>query len=70
MVGYCQIEMETEQRTRPRTVVGAPRHAARQLKSALRDSVSAAPRTIIFYVFFTIVTGELVLYVQQWFVMR
>ena len=40
--------MATAQRTRPRAVVGAPRHAAWQLKSALRHSVSAAPRAIIF----------------------
>ena len=40
--------MATAQRTRPRAVVGAPRRAAWQLKSALRHSVSAAPRTIIF----------------------
>ena len=43
--------MATAQRTRPRAVVGAPRRAAWQLKSALRHSVSAAPRTIIFYIF-------------------
>ena len=36
----------------PRAVVGAPRRATWQLKSALRHSVSAAPRTIIFYIFF------------------
>ena len=46
------LEMATAQRTRPRAVVGAPRRAARQLKSVLRDSVSAAPRNIIVYVFF------------------
>ena len=40
--------MATAQRTRPRAVVGAPHRAAWQLKSALRHSVSAAPRTIIF----------------------
>ena len=43
--------MATAQRTRPRTVVGVPRRAAWQLKSALRNSVRAAPRTIIFYSF-------------------
>ena len=42
------LEMATVQRTRPRAVGGAPRRAAWQLKSALRHSVSAAPRTIIF----------------------
>ena len=40
--------MATAQRTRPSAVVGAPRRAAWQLKSELRHSVSAAPRTIIF----------------------
>ena len=43
-----KLEMATAQRTRPRAVVGAPRRAAWQLKSALRHSISAAPRTIIF----------------------
>ena len=40
--------MVTAQRTRPRAVVGAQRRAAWQLKSALRHSISAAPRTQIF----------------------
>ena len=40
--------MATVQRTRPRAVVGAPRRAAWQLKSALRHSISAARRTKIF----------------------
>ena len=44
--------MATAQRTRRRAVVGAPRRAAWQLKSAGRKSVSSAPRTIIFYIFF------------------
>ena len=48
---WCKIEMATAQRTRPRAVVGAPRRVAWQLKSALRHSVSAAPRTIFFYIF-------------------
>ena len=61
--------MVTAQRTRPRAVVGAPRRAAWQLKSALRHSISAAPRIIIFYIFFTIIAGELFLYVQEWLVM-
>ena len=61
--------MATAQRTRPRAVVGAPRLAAWQLKSVLRHSVSAAPLTIIFYIFFTIIAGKLFLYVQQWLVM-
>ena len=52
------LEMATAQRTRPRAVVGAPRRAAWQLKSALRHSVSAAPRKIIFYIFFTIFAGD------------
>ena len=43
--------MATAQRTRQRTVVGAPRRAAWQPKSALRHSINAAPRTIIFYIF-------------------
>ena len=46
------MEKATEQRTRPRAVLGAPRRAAWQLKSILRHSVSAALRTIIFYLFF------------------
>ena len=46
------LEMATAQRTRPRAVVGAPRRAAWQLKSALRHSISAAPRTKIFLHFF------------------
>ena len=48
----CPIEMATAQRTRPRAVVGAPHRTAWQLKSALRHSVSVAPRTIIFLHFF------------------
>ena len=47
--------MATAQRTRPRAVVGAPRREAWQLKSALRHSISAAPRTKIL---FTIVGGD------------
>ena len=46
--GLQLVEMATAQRTRPRAVVSAPHRAAWQLKSALRHSVSAAPRTIIF----------------------
>ena len=65
---HFTLEMATAPRTRPRTVVGAPRRAAWQLKSVLRHSVSAAPRTIIFYIFFTIIAGKLFLYVQQWLV--
>ena len=61
--------MVTAQRTRPRAVVGALRRAAWQLKSALRHSISAAPRTIIFYIFFTVIAGELFLYIQEWLVM-
>ena len=61
--------MATAQRTRPRAVVGALRRAAWQLKSALRHSVSAAPRAINFYIVFTITAGELFLYVQKWLVM-
>ena len=49
--------MATAQRTWPRAVVGVPPRAAWQLKSALRHSVSAAPRTIIFYIFFAIIAG-------------
>ena len=49
------LEMATAQRTRSRAVVGAPRRAAWQLKSALRHSVSAAPCTIFF---FTIIAGD------------
>ena len=45
------LEMATAQRTRLRAVVCALRCAAWQPKSALRNSVSAAPRTIIFYIF-------------------
>ena len=61
--------MATAQRTRLRAVVGAPCHVAWRLKSTLRKSVSAAPRTIIFDIFFTIIAGELFLYEQQWLVM-
>ena len=63
------VEMVTAQRTRLRAVVGAPRGAAWQHKSALRHSVSAALRTITFYIFFTIIAGELFFNVQQWLVM-
>ena len=49
---HYRLEMATAQRTRPRAVVGAPRRAAWQLKSALRHSISAAPRTKILYAFF------------------
>ena len=66
----CKLETATAQRTRPRAVVCAPRRAAWQLKSALRHSVSASPRTIIFFIFFTIIAGELFLYVQQWLVIK
>ena len=52
------LEMATAQRTRPRAVVGASRRAAWQLKSALRHSIRAAPRTIIFLHFFTIIAGD------------
>ena len=44
--------MATAQRTLPRAVVGASHRAAWKLKSALRHSVSAAPRTIVYYIFF------------------
>ena len=57
--------MATAQRTRPHAVVGVPRRTAWQRKSALRHSVSAAPRTIICYIFYTIIAGELFLYVQH-----
>ena len=50
--------MATAQRTRPSAVVGVPRRAARQLKSALRHSVSAAPRAINFLHFFAIIAGD------------
>ena len=43
--------MATAQRAQPRAVVGAPRRAAWQQKSALRHSVSAAPCAIIFTFF-------------------
>ena len=55
---YKKLEMATAQRTRPRAVVDAPRRAAWQLKSALRHSISAAPRTKIFYIFFTIIVDD------------
>ena len=58
--------MATAQRTRPCAVVGAPRRAAWQPKSVLRHSVSLALRTLIFYIFFTIIASELFCYVQQW----
>ena len=58
--------MATAQRTGPRAVGGAPRRAEWQLKSALRNSISAAPLTLIFYIFFfTIIAGELFLYAQE-----
>ena len=44
------VEMATAQRTRPRAVVGAPRRAAWQLKSAIRHSISAAYKN--FFTFF------------------
>ena len=44
--------MATALRTRPRAVVCALRRAPWQLKSVSRNSVSAAPRTIIFIFFF------------------
>ena len=50
--------MPTAQRTRPRAVVGAPHRVVWQLKPALRHSISAAPRTKIFYIFFTIIVGD------------
>ena len=53
-----KVEMATAQRTRPRAVVDAPRRAAWQLKSALRQSISAAPRTKIFLHFFIIIVGD------------
>ena len=53
-----RLEMETAQCTRLRAVVGVPRRAAWQLKSALHHSVSAAPRAIIFYIFFAIIAGD------------
>ena len=53
----------------PSLVVGAPRRAVWQLKPVLHYSVSAAPRTIIFCIFFTIIAGKLFLNVQQWLVM-
>ena len=55
--------MATAQCTRPRAVVGAPHRTAWQLKFVLRHS--AAPRTIVFYIFFTIIAGKLFLYVQR-----
>ena len=57
---HCAVEMATAQRTRPRAVFGAPRRAAWQVKSALRYSVSAAPRTLIFFTFFLqiIIAGD------------
>ena len=57
-----RVEMVTAQRTWPRPVVDAPRSV--QLKSAARSSVSAAPRNITFYIFFTIIVGELSIYVR------
>ena len=50
--------MATAQHSRLRAVVGAPRRAAWQLKSALRHSNSAAPRTKIFLHFFTNIVGD------------
>ena len=42
----------------PRNVIGAPRRAAWQLKFALRNSISAAPRTKFLHIFFTIILGD------------
>ena len=57
--------MATAQRTRPRAVVDAPRRAAWQLKSASGNSVSAAPHnTIKIFFLFTIIAGELSLFVR------
>ena len=50
--------MATAKRMRPRAVPGVPPRAVWQLKSASRHSVSAAPRTIIFLHFFTIIAGD------------
>ena len=44
--------MATAQRKRPRVVVGAPCRTAWQLKSASRNDVSAARRTMMFLFFF------------------
>ena len=52
------LEMATAQRTRPRAVVGAPHRAAWKLKSAVRNSVSAASCAIIVYIFFAIIAGD------------
>ena len=65
-----KLEMATAPRTRPCAVVGAPRRAAWQLKSVLRHSFSAAPRTVIFYILFTIIADKLFLNVQQWLVVN
>ena len=66
---WYALEMATAPRTRRRAVVGAPRRAAWQLKSVFHHSVGAAPRTISFYIFFTIIVGKLFHNVQQWLVM-
>ena len=58
LLDVWEVEIATAQRTLPRAVVGAPRRAACQLKSALRHSISAAPRTKIFLHFFTIIVGD------------
>ena len=62
------VEMAAAQRTRSRAVVGAPPRAVWQLKSALRHSVSAAPRTIIFLHFFYNYDWRFSLCEQQWLV--
>ena len=51
------VEMATAQRTRPRAVVGAPRRAAWQLKSAFtsQHQRSAAYKN---YIFFTNIVGD------------
>ena len=51
--------MATAQRTPLRTAVGAPRHAAGQLKSVLHNSVRAAPRTIFFTFVYSYQVGKL-----------
>ena len=64
------VDMATAQRTRPRAVVGAPRRAAWQLKSASRNSV--APRRVqysLHFFFLQLMLAKFSLYIQQQLVM-
>ena len=52
------VEMATAQRSRLRAVVGAPRRAAWQLKSVLRQASAQRRVQKFFYIFFTNIVGD------------